>query len=71
MIAISLMLAFIEGAQMSICLFLFCRFYMVELKLSYRSSGKFIKKKVRILFIKHYPLDNVCATKQGTKLDGT
>ena len=42
MIAISLVLAFIEGdqsgyqqAQMSICLFLF---YMVELKLSYRSS---------------------------------
>ena len=45
MIAISLVLAFIEGdqsgnqqAQMSICLFLFCRFYMVELKLSYHSS---------------------------------
>ena len=45
MIAISFVLAFIEGdqsgnqqAQMSICLFLFCRFYMVELKLSYRSS---------------------------------
>ena len=45
MIAISLVLAFTEGdqssnqqAQMSVCLFLFCRFYMVELKLSYRSS---------------------------------
>ena len=45
MIAISLVLAFIEGDQsgnqqalMSICLFLYCRFYMVELKLSYRSS---------------------------------
>ena len=43
--AISLVLAFIEGdqsgnqqAQMSICLFLFCRFCMVELKLSYHSS---------------------------------
>ena len=43
MIAISLVLAFIEGdqsgnqqAQKSICLFL--SFYMVELKLSYRSS---------------------------------
>ena len=45
MIAICLMLAFIEGAQMSICLCLFCRFYMVELKLSYRSSGKLTKKK--------------------------
>ena len=30
---------------MSICLFLFSRFYMVELKLSYRSSGKFTKKE--------------------------
>ena len=46
MFAISLVLAFIEDdqsgnqqAQMSICLFLFCRFYMVELKLSYRSSN--------------------------------
>ena len=46
MIAISLVLAFIGGdqsgnqqAQMSICLFLFCRFYMVEFKLSYRSSN--------------------------------
>ena len=45
MIAIRLVLVFIEGdqsgnqqAQMSICLFLFCRFYMVDLKLSYRSS---------------------------------
>ena len=45
MIVISLVLAFIEGdqsgnkqAQMSICLFMFCRFYMVDLKFSYRSS---------------------------------
>ena len=46
---------------------------MVELKLSYRSSGKLTKKKkkkkkkkVRNLTVS---LDNVCATKQGTKLD--
>ena len=45
MIAISLVLAFIEGdqsgnqqAKMSICLFFVLSFYMVELKLSYRSS---------------------------------
>ena len=45
MIVINIVLAFIEGdqsdnqqAQMSICLFLFCRFNMVELKLKYRSS---------------------------------
>ena len=45
MIVINLVLAFIEDdqsgnqqVQMSICLILFCRFYMVELKLSYRSS---------------------------------
>ena len=45
MMVINLEMAFIEGdqsgnlqAQMSICLFLFCRFYMVELKLKYRSS---------------------------------
>ena len=47
----------------------FCRFYMVGLKLSYRTSGKFTKKKVRNLTV-YYPLDNFSATKQGTKLDG-
>ena len=56
MIAISLVLAFIEGdqngnqqAQMSICVFLFCRFYMVDLKLSYRSSHlkRYKVKKLR------------------------
>ena len=68
MIAISLVLAFIEGdqsgnhqAQMSICLFLFCRFHMVELKLSYCSSHlkrykvkqfrKMLKKKARNLTV--------------------
>ena len=68
MIAISLVLAFIEGdqsgnqqAQMSICLFLFCRFYMVELRLSYRSSylkrykvkqlRKLLKKEARNLTV--------------------
>ena len=68
MIAISLVLAFIEGdqsgnqqAQMSICLFLFCLFYMVELKLSYRSSylkrykvkqlRKLLKKEARNLTV--------------------
>ena len=39
-------------------------FYMVELKLSYRSSGKFTKKKERNLTV------YFSATKQGTKLDG-
>ena len=61
MIAISLVLTFIEGdqsgkqqAQMSICLFLFCRFYMVELKLSYRSSHlkRYKVKQLRKLFKK-------------------
>ena len=68
MIAISLVLAFKEGvqsgnqqAQMSICLFLFCTFYMVALKLSYRSSHlkrnkvkklrKMLKKKARNLTV--------------------
>ena len=68
MIAISLVLAFKEGdqsgnqqAQMSICLFLFCTFYMVDLKLSYRSSHlkrykvkklrKMLKKKARNLTV--------------------
>ena len=37
---------------------------MVELKLSYRSSGKFTKKKERNLTV------YFSATKQGTKLDG-
>ena len=49
-------LAFIEGdqsgnqqAQMSTCLFMFCRFYMVDLKLSYRSSylKRYKVKKLR------------------------
>ena len=71
MIVISLMLAFIECAQMSICLFLLCHFYMVELKLSYRSSGKFTKKKVRNLTVYlALPFRQFSATKQGTKLDG-
>ena len=78
MIVIYLVLAFIEGdqsgnqqAQMSICLFLFCRFYMVELKLSYRSSHlkhykekpfrKIYKKESK--FIWHYPVDNVLQNK--------
>ena len=61
MIAIRLVLAFIEGdqsgnqqAQMSICLFLFCRFYMVELKLSYRSSHlkRYKVKQLKKLFKK-------------------
>ena len=61
MIAIGLVLAFIEGdqsgnqqAQMSICLFLFCRFYMVELKLSYRSSHlkRYKVKQVRKIYTK-------------------
>ena len=56
---------------------------MVELKLSYCSSHlkhykvkqlrKMFKKKARNLtqlLIEQYPLDSVCATKQGTKLDG-
>ena len=56
MIAISLVLAFIESgqsgnqqAQMSICLFMFCRFYMVDLKLSYHSSHlkRYKVKKLR------------------------
>ena len=68
MIAIRLVLVFIEGdqsgnqqAQMSICLFLFCRFYMVDLKLSYHSSHlkcykvkklrKMLKKKTRNLTV--------------------
>ena len=68
MIAISLVLAFIEGdqsgdqqAQISICLFLGCRFYMVDLKLSYRSSHlkrykvkklrEMLKKKARNLTV--------------------
>ena len=84
MIAISLVLAFIaddqsgnQQAQMSICLFLFCRFYMVELKLSYRTSHlkRYKVKQFRKMFIKEskdeqYPLDNVYTTKQGTELDG-
>ena len=49
-------LAFIEGdqsgnqqAQMSTCLFMFCRFYMVDLKLNYRSSylKRYKVKKLR------------------------
>ena len=61
MIAIGLVLAFTEGdqsgnqqAQMSICLFLFCRFYMVELKLSYRSSHlkRYKVKQVRKIYKK-------------------
>ena len=68
MIAISLVLAYIEDdqsgnqqAQMSICLFMFCRFYMVDLKISYRSSNlkrykvkklrKMLKKKARNLTV--------------------
>ena len=68
MIAISLVLAFIEGdqsgnqqAQMSKCRFMFCRFYMLDLKLSYRSSHlkrykvkklrKLLKKKARNLTV--------------------
>ena len=68
MIAMCLVLAFTEGdqsgnqqAQMSICLFMFCRFYMVDLKLSYRSSHlkcykvknlkKMLKKKARNLTV--------------------
>ena len=56
MITISLVLAFIEGdqsgnqqAQMLICLFLFCGFYMVDLKLSYRCSllKRYEVKKLR------------------------
>ena len=56
MIAISLVLAFIEcdqsgnqQAQMSICLFLFCRFYRVDLKLSNGSSHlkRYKVKKLR------------------------
>ena len=88
MIAIGLVLAFIEGdqsgnqqAQMSICLFLFCRFYMVELKLSYRSSHLkrykvkqvrkiYKKKKARNLTVYLALPFGQCATKQDTKLDG-
>ena len=68
MIAIILVLVFIEGdqsgnqqAQMSVCLFLFCRFYRVDLKLSFRSSylkrykvkklRKMLKKKARNLTV--------------------
>ena len=68
MIAISLVLAFIEGdqsgnqqAQKSLCVFLFFRFYMVDLKLSYRSSHlkrykvkklrKILEKKARNLIV--------------------
>ena len=56
MTAINLVLVFIEGdqsgnqqAQMSICLFLFCRFYMVDLKLGYRNSHlkRYNVKKLR------------------------
>ena len=56
MIAIILVLAYIDGdqsgnqqAQMSICVFSFCRFYMVDLKLSYRSSHlkRYKVKKLR------------------------
>ena len=63
--------------------FCFVVFYMVELKLSYRSSHlkrykvkqlrKMFKKESKeskVLFIEQYPLDNVCATKQGTTIDG-
>ena len=61
MIAISLVLVFIEGdqsgnqqAQMSICLFLSWRFYMVEHKLSYRSSHfkRYKVKQLRKMFKK-------------------
>ena len=61
MIAISLVLAFIEGdqsgnqqAQLSICLFMFRRFYMVDLKLSNRSSylKRYKVKKLRIMLKK-------------------
>ena len=65
---------------MSICLFLFCRFYMVELKLSYRSSHlKHYKvKQVRKIYKKKESKESVylalpfgqCATKQDTQLDG-
>ena len=68
MIAISLVLAFIEGdqsgnqqAQKALCVFLFFRFYMVDLKLSYRSSHlkrykvkklrKILEKKARNLIV--------------------
>ena len=56
MIAIILVLVFIEGdqsgnqqAKMSIGFFLFCRFYMVDLRLSYRSSHlkRYNVKKMR------------------------
>ena len=78
MIAIGLVLAFIEGdqsgnqqAQISICLFLFCRFYMVELKLSYRSSHlkRYKVKQVRKIYKEKkarnltYSLDNVLQSK--------
>ena len=53
---------------------------MVDLKISYRSShlkrykveklGKMLKKKARNLTVNSATLDNVCATKQGTQLDG-
>ena len=29
-----------------------------------------LKKQGILLLIEQYPLDNVCATKQGTKIDG-
>ena len=63
--------------------FCFVVFYMVELKLSYcsyhlkrynvkqlRKVFKKESKESKVLFIEQYPLDNVCATKQGTKIDG-
>ena len=55
--------------------FCFVVFYMVELKLSYRSSHlkRYKVKQLRKMFKKEskdVPLDNVCATKQGTQLDG-
>ena len=61
MIAIGLVLAFIEGdqsgnqqAQMSICLFFVLSFYMVELKLSYHSSHlkRYKVKQVRKIYKK-------------------
>ena len=67
MIAISLVLSFIEGDQsgnqQAQCQYvsMFCRFYMVDLKLSYRSSHlkrykvkklrKMLKKKARNLTV--------------------
>ena len=60
MIAISLVLAFIEGDQrgnqqapnVNICIFLLCRFYKVELKLNYRISHlkRYEVKQLRKMF---------------------